>query len=57
MEQVPVVIEVTVLPETVHTDGVLEVNVTAPVPDPPLDESAARIPTDWSAGKTPKKFA
>ena len=41
ISQTSVAIAVTVVPETVHLEGIFETQVTAPVPDPPLVASVA----------------
>ena len=43
--QDPAAIAVTTFPETVHVDAVVELKVTAPVPDPPEVERVAVDPT------------
>ena len=50
--QVPTATARTTVPETVQIDVVSEVNVTAPVPEPPVVERLANTPTARNEGTT-----
>jgi hypothetical protein len=54
---VPTAIAVTTFPETVQIEVLVEVNETAPVPDPPVVESVAVDPTRREFDIETERFA